>query len=98
MSALNGISSQTFGTIKDIENTELAALRAMSVAGNAFEPIAKHLTTHGHPTTTVGGAMDVLDLDKNDVHMIACYCHESDDMISAASISQNLARVSFNSV
>src|SRR5437868_3344795 len=67
--AYGNVSNRQFRTIHNVETkdaTELNAIKAMSVAGTVFEPMAQHATSNGVPAATVGAVMRAYDLSQDD--------------------------------
>ena len=66
-----------FNTLRDVEDMKPEVLRATKTAGTIFAEAEKALNAADVPTDgTVGRIMDVLSLSQDDVHYIACFCHE----------------------
>ena len=70
-----GQQSVCFRALYDVESMSEQNLRATSVMDSAFEPVAAILNPGGTPSDyTVGSLMDQLELSKDDVHGLVCYC------------------------
>jgi hypothetical protein len=65
----------SWSAIRYIEFTPLFLLRRRKIAGTIFNPFAELLKLHAFQVDgTLGDVMDILGLDRQDVHHLACHC------------------------
>ena len=65
-----------FSTDEQLELYDSRKLRETPVSGTLLEPIVQKLNALGAPTeSTVGGVMDTLNINRVNIHRLACYCH-----------------------
>lgn len=80
--------NKLYGTMKNIEGTNLAVLREMSVANNAMGFVVSTLQDHQVPIEqTAGSVMSVLDIGKDQLHDLVCFCLENSDVVSGSSMA-----------
>lgn len=72
----------------EVENMDEERVRAIKTASTPFAAVEKHLAGLGYPIDgTVGSIMDTVELSKDDVHDIACYCHTTQTFVNAWALS-----------
>jgi hypothetical protein len=66
-------------------------------AGTVLDPIVTALNQCGAVTEgTLGGVMRSLELEKDDVHYIACYCHEESEVMPMKDVAERLEQFAAN--
>jgi hypothetical protein len=79
---ITGLGTRKFRSLHNVELATLAALRATAAAGTIMEPIATAAQLCGRTIAdgTVGAGMDALNLTQADVNLLACHCHNGDEL------------------
>lgn len=83
IAALVAQGNKTFKAIHDIERMSAEELNSYPTAGTILQPVVNALNIHGVATDgTVGGVMRSLEFDPDDVHYVACWCHEENEVMT----------------
>lgn len=79
---------ESFATIKRVEWGPQWFLQFRSTRGTVLAPVVEHLNRLGIPTEpTLAGVMRSLEIDRHELHQVACYCHTHSRLYGSALVT-----------
>lgn len=76
---LSANATTRYGTILAIEGMPSETLVQHPIpAGSVLSPLAEEMRSRGETVKTVGDIMRIAELDQDDIHHLACFCHSVD--------------------
>jgi hypothetical protein len=84
---------RTFENLEDVARYSDADLRALPVADTIMEPVADAFALRGKPPIYVLGELMDLGFTRDDLHAIACGCHEQSDVMLAHTAASAVIRL-----